>query len=281
MSIKAENLTHIYNRDAEKIEYALKDVSFELADGSFTGLIGHTGSGKSTLVQHLNGLLKPDSGTVYYNGEDIFAKGYDLKRLRSRVGLVFQYPEYQLFEETVLQDVMFGPSNMGFSENECREKAVHALSLTGVPEDLFDRSPFELSGGQKRRVAIAGVLAMDPEVLILDEPAAGLDPQGRTEILETVARLHRERHMSIILVSHSMDDVAEYADRILVMNMGELAFNDTCRNVFAHYEELEAMGLSAPQMNYIVRDLRAAGLNLDPSIGTVQAARDAILKALS
>ena len=281
MSIKVQNLTHIFNKDTEMATYALKDVSFTLEEGSFTGLIGHTGSGKSTLIQHLNGLLKPDSGTVYFHGEDIFAKGYDLKRLRSRVGLVFQYPEYQLFEETVLKDVMFGPSNMGFAEAECREKALWALRLTGVSEDLYDHSPFELSGGQKRRVAIAGVLAMEPEVMILDEPAAGLDPKGRSEMLGTIARLHEERHMTILLVSHSMDDVAEYAGRLLVMNRGELAFDDTCRNVFAHYEELEAMGLSAPQMNYIVRDLRALGLPLDPSIGTVDEARDAILKALS
>ena len=260
--------------------YAIRDVSFELEDGTFTGLIGHTGSGKSTLIQHLNGLVRPSSGTVYFNGEDIFAEGYPLKQLRGKVGLVFQYPEYQLFEADVLSDVEYGPKNMGLSDEEAAEKAKNALRMVGVREELFTHSPFELSGGQKRRVAIAGVLAMEPQVLILDEPTAGLDPKGRDEILDTVQYLHREKGITILLVSHSMEDIACYADHLLVLDKGELKFHDTPKAIFCQYQALEKMGLSAPQMTYLAGDLRKAGFDIDPSIGTVAEAKEAILAAL-
>lgn len=257
--------------------YAVKDVSFTIEDGSFIGLIGHTGSGKSTLIQHLNGLEMPTSGTVLFRGEDIFKPGYDLIRLRGHVGIVFQYPEYQLFEETVIKDVMFGPGNLGFDEEECKDKAEAALRAIGLEEETWDRSPFELSGGQKRRAALAGILAMEPEVLILDEPTAGLDPQGRNEMLELIGRLHHDRNMTILLVSHSMDDVAEYADKILVMNNGELLFYDTPKEVFRHIDELEKCGLSAPEITYLAHELRAEGFGIDVTLSTVDEAEDAIL----
>ena len=278
--IKVENLTHIYQAGTAMQSYAIKDISFEIEEGSFTGLIGHTGSGKSTLIQHLNGLIKPSSGTVFFKGEDVFAESYSLKSLRSRVGLVFQYPEYQLFEEDVIKDVMYGPKNMGLSDEEAREKAVEALKLTGMNEELYERSPFELSGGQKRRAAIAGVLSMEPEVLILDEPTAGLDPHGRDEILETIDKLHRERGITIILVSHSMDDIAKYADRLLVLDKGELKYNDVPKSVFREYKELEKMGLSAPQLTYLAADLIKSGVDIDPEIGTVEEAKNEILRLL-
>ena len=241
------------------------------------GIIGHTGSGKSTLIQHLNGLIRASSGALYYNGENIYEDGYDMKKLRTRVGLVFQYPEHQLFEIDVLTDVCFGPQNQGLTKEEALIRAKEALRLAGLDESYYKRSPFELSGGQKRRVAIAGVLAMEPEVLILDEPTAGLDPRGRDEILDQISRLHRERHMTIILVSHSMEDVARYADRLLVMNHGKKVFDGTPREVFSHYKELEAMGLAAPQVPYLVHDLKAQGIAIDESITTVEEAREAIL----
>ena len=241
------------------------------------GIIGHTGSGKSTLIQHLNGLIRASSGALYYNGENIYEDGYDMKKLRTRVGLVFQYPEHQLFEIDVLTDVCFGPQNQGLTKEEALIRAKEALRLAGLDESYYKRSPFELSGGQKRRVAIAGVLAMEPEVLILDEPTAGLDPRGRDEILDQISRLHRERHMTIILVSHSMEDVARYADRLLVMNHGKKVFDGTPREVFSHYKELEAMGLAAPQVTYLVHDLKAQGIAIDESITTVEEAREAIL----
>ncbi len=278
MSIKAEGLTYIYQAGTAMESYAVRDISFETKDGEFIGLIGHTGSGKSTLIQQLNGLIKPTSGKIYYNGEDIHSEGYDMKRLRQRVGLVFQYPEYQLFETDVLTDVKFGPKNMGMSDIEAEEAAKRALKLVGIGEDFYKRSPFELSGGQKRRAAIAGVLAMDPEVLILDEPAAGLDPLGKTEILETIARLHRERNNTIIMVSHSMEDVAEYADRIMVLDDGKLVYFDSPKEVFRHYEELEKMGLSAPQITYLMGDLKKRGLQVDDSVGTVAEACREILR---
>ena len=253
------------------------DVNFEIKDGEFVGIIGHTGSGKSTLIQHLNGLIRASSGALYYNGENIYEDGYDMKKLRTRVGLVFQYPEHQLFEIDVLTDVCFGPQNQGLTKEEALIRAKEALRLAGLDESYYKRSPFELSGGQKRRVAIAGVLAMEPEVLILDEPTAGLDPRGRDEILDQISRLHRERHMTIILVSHSMEDVARYADRLLVMNHGKKVFDGTPREVFSHYKELEAMGLAAPQVTYLVHDLKAQGIAIDESITTVEEAREAIL----
>ena len=272
------NLCHVYGQGTALEQYALKDVNLEIGDGQFIGLIGHTGSGKSTLIQHFNGLLKATSGDLLYNGESIYAPGYDMKQLRSRVGLVFQYPEHQLFEVDVFSDVCFGPRNQGLPEEEVKERAREALALVGMDESFYEQSPFELSGGQKRRVAIAGVLAMHPEVLILDEPTAGLDPRGRDEILGQIEKLHRERGMTIILVSHSMEDVARYADRLIVMNHGEKIFDDTPRNVFRHYRELEAIGLAAPQVTYIVQALRREGIPIDDSLITVEEARDAILQ---
>lgn len=280
MSLKLEHVTYTYNPGTAYETHALKDVSLEIPQGQFVGVIGHTGSGKSTLIQHFNGLMRPTSGTVYYNDEDIWQEGYSLKRLRSHVGLVFQYPEHQLFEADVLSDVCFGPKNQGLSQEEAQERAETALLQVGLKEKYFSSSPFELSGGQKRRVAIAGVLAMEPDVLILDEPTAGLDPKGRDEILDQIAYLHQERKITVILVSHSMEDIARYVERILVMNQGEKAFDGTPKEVFAHYKELEAMGLAAPQITYIMHALRENGLAADTSAITVEEARDSILKAL-
>ena len=279
--IEAKHLTHVYNAGTAMESRAFEDVSFRIERGEFIGIIGHTGSGKSTLIQHFNGLLKPTSGTVLFDGDDIFANGYDLRKLRSRVGMVFQYPEYQLFEETVIKDVMFGPLNMGASEAEAKKAAADALRVAGVEEAFWEHSPFELSGGQKRRVAIAGVLSMDPEVLILDEPAAGLDPAGREDILETIASLRKEKNITILLVSHSMDDVAQYADRIMVLSKGVLEFFDTPEHVFSHVEELETMGLSAPQITYLMKDLHDAGLNVDLTAVTVDEAAESILASLA
>lgn len=278
MSIKVEHLTYIYSPGTAFEQYALKDVNFEIPDGQFVGLIGHTGSGKSTLIQHLNGLIRQTEGTITYNGTDIYSEGYSLKELRSKVGLVFQYPEHQLFEVDVFSDVCFGPKNQGLSKEEVQERAREALRLVGLEEKFWEQSPFELSGGQKRRVAIAGVLAMKPEVLILDEPTAGLDPRGRDEILDQISELHREKHMTIILVSHSMEDIARYADRIMVMNHGEKAFDGPPKEVFEHYKELEAMGLAAPQVTYIVHGLKEHGVPIEDDITTVEEAARAILK---
>ena len=277
MSIKAVDLNYVYGNGTAFEQHALFDVNFEIQDGEFVGIIGHTGSGKSTLIQHLNGLIKASSGALYYNGENIYEDKYDMKKLRSKVGLVFQYPEHQLFEIDVLTDVCFGPKNQGFSEEEAKEKAKKALSLVGLGESYYSQSPFELSGGQKRRVAIAGVLAMEPEVLILDEPTAGLDPRGRDEILDQISKLHTERKMTIILVSHSMEDVARYAGRLIVMNHGQKVFDGTPREVFRHYKELEAIGLAAPQVTYLVHDLKEKGLDIDSDITTVAMLRDITL----
>ncbi len=280
MAIKVEDLTFVYNEGTALEQRALDGVSFEIPDGQFVGLIGHTGSGKSTLIQHLNGLVKPTGGKIYYNGEDIYGEGYSLRQLRSKVGLVFQYPEHQLFEVDVISDVCYGPRNLGLSEEEVRQRAEDALRLVGMKEKYWEQSPFELSGGQKRRVAIAGVLAMNPEVLILDEPTAGLDPKGRDEILAQVEKLHDARGMTIILVSHSMEDMARYADRLLVMNHGKKAFDGTPREIFRHYRELEQMGLAAPQVTYVVHALRERGVEIDEDITTVEEARDALLAVL-
>ena len=277
MSLKLENVSYIYEKGTSQETAAIKNVDLEINTGEFVAIIGHTGSGKSTLIQHLNGLIRASSGALYYNGENIYEDGYDMKKLRTRVGLVFQYPEHQLFEIDVLTDVCFGPQNQGLTKEEALIRAKEALRLAGLDESYYKRSPFELSGGQKRRVAIAGVLAMEPEVLILDEPTAGLDPRGRDEILDQISRLHRERHMNIILVSHSMEDVARYADRLLVMNHGKKVFDGTPREVFSHYKELEAKGLAAPQVTYLVHDLKAQGIAIDESITTVEEAREAIL----
>lgn len=277
MSIKAVDLNFVYGGGTAFEQHALFDVNFEIEDGEFIGLIGHTGSGKSTLIQHLNGLIKASAGALYYNGENIYDSDYDMKNLRSKVGLVFQYPEHQLFEVDVLTDVCFGPKNQGLGKEAAEEKAIQALSLVGLDSSYYKQSPFELSGGQKRRVAIAGVLAMEPEVLILDEPTAGLDPRGRDEILEQIDHLHRERNMTIILVSHSMEDVARYADRLIVMNHGQKVYDGTPKSVFHHYKELEAIGLAAPQITYLVHDLREQGIPVDEDITTVAEAKEAIL----
>ncbi|HJD27829.1 MAG TPA: energy-coupling factor transporter ATPase [Candidatus Blautia avicola] len=280
MSLKLEHVTYTYNPGTAYETHALKDVSLEIPQGQFVGVIGHTGSGKSTLIQHFNGLMRPTSGTVFYNGEDIWQEGYSLKRLRSKVGLVFQYPEHQLFEADVLSDVCFGPKNQGLSQEEAQERARTALKQVGLKEKYYASSPFELSGGQKRRVAIAGVLAMEPEVLILDEPTAGLDPKGRDEILDQIAWLHQERKISVLLVSHSMEDIARYVERILVMNHGEKVFDGVPKEVFSHYKELESIGLAAPQITYIMHALRENGLQTDTSAITVEEAKNSILKAL-
>ena len=279
MKLIADHVTYQYNKGTEQEVYALKDVNFVIRPGEFIGLIGHTGSGKSTLVQHLNGLLMPDAGTIYFDGEDITEKGYDKKKLRSKVGLVFQYPEHQLFEETVFADVCFGPKNMGLSRKEAELKAYEALKKVGVEEIYFDQSPFDLSGGQKRRVAIAGVLAMQPEILVLDEPTAGLDPKGRRELLERIRKLREKDGITVILVSHSMEDVAEYVDRIMVMNEGRLLYDAPTKEVFSHYKELEEIGLMAPQVTYVMRDLEEAGLPVSTEATTLTQARDEILKA--
>ena len=280
MSLEVRHLTHIYNKGTAMESCAVKDVSFTLEDGDFVGVIGHTGSGKSTLIQHLNGLEQPTEGTVLYNGEDIFAEGYDLKSLRGKVGLVFQYPEYQLFEETVLKDVMFGPLNMGRTKEEAENLAREALKSLGLDESYLSRSPFELSGGEKRRAALAGILAMEPEVLILDEPTAGLDPRARLEMLELVRSLHEKKGISVLLVSHSMDDVAEYADKILVMDNAELKFFDTPKEVFKHREELLSYGLDVPEITEIAHALREAGFEVPEDLSTLDEAVDAILKAV-
>ena len=280
MSLKLEHVTYTYNPGTAYETHALKDVSLEIPQGQFVGVIGHTGSGKSTLIQHFNGLMRPTSGTVFYNKEDIWQEGYSLKRLRSKVGLVFQYPEHQLFEADVLSDVCFGPKNQGLSQEEALERARTALKQVGFKEKYYSASPFELSGGQKRRVAIAGVLAMEPEVLILDEPTAGLDPKGRDEILDQIAWLHEERKISVLLVSHSMEDIARYVERILVMNQGEKVFDGAPKEVFSHYKELEAIGLAAPQITYIMHALRENGLWTDLTAITVEEAKNSILKAL-
>ena len=277
MAIIIHELEHRYEDGSAGEKVALHDVNIKIEQGEMIGLIGHTGSGKSTLIQHLNGLLKPTSGAVFYDGKDINDSDFSKKKLRSKVGLVFQYPEYQLFESTVIDDVKFGPKNIGMDSLKIDMNSFQALKQVGIGEDLLDVSPLELSGGQKRRVAIAGVLAMEPEVLILDEPTAGLDPSGRDEILDLVAKLHKERNLTVILVSHSMEDVARYAGRLIVMNHGQKVFDGTPREVFRHYKELEAIGLAAPQVTYLVHDLKEKGLDIDSDITTVAEAKEAIL----
>lgn len=276
MPIIIDKVSHIYGEDTAMPVKALNNISLVIPDGQFIGLIGHTGSGKSTLVQHLNGLMKATSGNIYFNGEDIDAEGYDKKLLRSKVGLVFQYPEHQLFETDVFADVCFGPKNLGLSKKEVELRAYEALKLVGMEDEYFYQSPFDLSGGQKRRVAIAGVLAMRPEVLVLDEPTAGLDPKGRDEILDQISKLKKETGITVILVSHSMDDVAKYVDRIVVMNKGSIMFDDMPKEVFKHYEELEQIGLAAPQITYIMKDLRDHGYDVGKDITTVNEAKEEI-----
>ncbi len=279
MSIALEHVNYVYSPGTAYEKHALKDVSLEIAQGQFVGIIGHTGSGKSTLIQHLNGLMKATSGKVLYDGQNIYDEGYDMKRLRSQVGLVFQYPEYQLFEEDVLRDVCFGPKNQGLSAEECEKCAREALDLVGFPEKYYRQSPFELSGGQKRRVAIAGILAMHPKVLVLDEPTAGLDPKGRDEILDQIEHLHRETGMTVILVSHSMEDIANYVERIIVMNRGEKMLDGVPKEVFSHYKELEKVGLAAPQVTYVMHDLKERGFQVSTDATTIGEAADEIMRS--
>lgn len=276
MPIILDKVSHIYGEDTTMAVKALDKISLVIPDGQFIGLIGHTGSGKSTLVQHLNGLMRPTSGNIYFNGQDIDESDFDKKMLRSKIGLVFQYPEHQLFETDVFSDVCFGPKNLGLSKKEIELRAYEALKLVGLEDEYFYQSPFDLSGGQKRRVAIAGVLAMKPDVLILDEPTAGLDPKGRDEILDQILKLKVETGITVFLVSHSMDDVAKYVDRIIVMNRGSILYDDIPKEVFKHYQELEAIGLAAPQVTYIMKELRDHGYDVSDEITTIEEAKRAI-----
>ena len=279
MSIKVIDLNYTYGAGTAFEQHALKHVNFEINDGEFVGLIGHTGSGKSTLIQHLNGLIRPTGGDILYHGTSIYSDGYKMKELRSKVGLVFQYPEHQLFVADVFSDVCFGPKNLGLSKEEIQARAMEALELVGIGEEYYKQSPFDLSGGQKRRVAIAGVLAMKPDMLVLDEPTAGLDPKGRDEILGEISLLREKTGMTIVLVSHSMEDVANYVNRIIVMNKGSVMFDDEPKRVFAHGKELEAVGLAAPQVTYIMQTLKEAGLAVETDATTLTEARDSILAA--
>ena len=276
--IKAEHLTHIYSQGTPFEHIALNDVCFEIEKGEFIGVIGHTGSGKSTLMQHLNGLMKPTSGKLYFNGRDVWEKGYSLKDLRFSVGVVFQYPEYQLFEETVRKDVAFGPKNMGLSEDETEKRVIDAIRFVGLDESVLEKSPFDLSGGQKRRVALAGVIAMDPEILILDEPAAGLDPIGREKVLGKISDYHKKYGKTILLVSHSMEDIVKYADKVLVMNKGKLFCHEDTDSVFARQDEIIKIGLDVPQITKIMMKLRDKGVDLGKDIYTVERAKDRIMQ---
>ena len=270
--IETRDLTYIYGEGTPFEKVAVEGVSTAIEKGEFVGVIGHTGSGKSTLIQTLNGLIRPTSGQVLLDGKDIWAEPKKIRSVRFRVGMVFQYPEYQLFEETVLKDIMFGPKNMGLSEDEARERAYEAARFTDLKEELLEKSPFELSGGEKRRAAIAGVIAMDPEVLILDEPTAGLDPRGRDVLLSQIGQYHRERGNTVLLVSHSMEDIGRTADRLLVMSGGHKQFLAPTREVFSHGEELESMGLRVPQITKIMQELIKLGVPVDPATLTVEGA---------
>lgn len=278
MQVKTENLEYTYMPGTPFEKKALTDINIEINDGEFVGLIGHTGSGKSTLIQHLNGLIKPTGGKVLADGKDLADKDVNLRNLRFKIGLVFQYPEYQLFDETVLDDIAFGPKNIGLSEEEAFARAREAMELVGLPADLEKKSPLELSGGQKRRVAIAGVLAMEPELLILDEPAAGLDPKGRTDILNKIKDLHEKKHLSILLVSHSMEDIAKMAERVIIIKEGKIACQGKTEEIFALGEELKSYGLDVPQVTKLINKLREAGLDLPENIYTVSKAKEEILK---
>ena len=278
--IKVEHLSYVYNPGLPTAVTALDDVSFTVEEGDFVGIIGATGSGKSTLITHMNGLNKPTSGKIYIDGRDLWADPEKIRDFRFLTGLVFQYPEYQLFEETCYKDIAFGPKNMGLDEAEVDRRVHEAADFVGLDPALLERSPFELSGGQKRRVAIAGVLAMDPEVLILDEPTAGLDPRGRDEILDQISYLQKERGITVILVSHSMEDVARYVDRLIVMNQGEVRFDGTPKEVFRHYKELEEIGLAAPQVTYLMQELKEKGASVDTEATTVEEAAETIEKWL-
>ena len=280
MSIKINHLTHVYGENSVFEKKALDDINLEINDGEFIGLIGHTGSGKSTLIQHLNALLVPTSGEVLLNGENIYADKSKLKTIRQKVGLVFQYPEHQLFEMTVYKDVAYGPGNLGLSEDEIDKRVREALETVGLGEEIYEKSPFELSGGQKRRAAIAGVLAMEPEVLILDEPTAGLDPKGRDEILDGIKLMHEKRKITVILVSHSMEDVAKLVDRIVVLAKGKIAVTGTPKEVFAQTEKLESIGLAAPQISYVFSELIQRGYDVPSDVYTVSEATEVLYKFL-
>jgi energy-coupling factor transport system ATP-binding protein len=282
MSVIVKNLTHIYDEGMPFASKALDDISFEIKDNDFVGLIGHTGSGKSTLIQHLNGLLKPSSGEIIVNGFNITDKDLNLTEIRKRVGIVFQYPEYQLFEETVEKDIAFGPGNLGLDEAEISKRVKNSMEAVGLDYETYkDKSPFDLSGGQKRRVAIAGVIAMNPEVLILDEPTAGLDPGGRDEIFNLIKKLHRDNNITIILSSHSMDDMAKLAQTIIVMNHGKIEFMGTPREVFtSHADKLREIGLDVPQVLELATKLRQKGFDIRPDILTVEEVKDEILKVM-
>lgn len=279
MSLILDKINYYYGKGTAFESAALKNISLSIPDGEFIGIIGHTGSGKSTLIQHMNGLIKADSGSIYYNGKDIYDKDFKMTDLRRKVGLVFQYPEHQLFEATVIKDVLFGPTNIGMDKLKAELAAYGALKAVGIGDDLIDASPFELSGGQKRRVAIAGVLAMSPEILVLDEPTAGLDPAGRTELLNLLKEIHETKGITVILVSHSMEDVAEYAERLIVIDEGEIKYDDEPRKVFAHADELRKMGLEIPQCTELMGKLADAGLNVDRNCLTIDEAVNSILKA--
>lgn len=281
MSIILDHVDYVYGGDTTLSVHALKNVNLVIPDGQFIGLIGHTGSGKSTLVQHLNGLIKPTGGHIYFNGEDIHDPDYNKKKLRSKVGLVFQYPEHQLFEIDVFSDVCFGPKNLGLSKQEAELRAYAALKQVGLQDEYFYQSPFDLSGGQKRRVAIAGVLAMKPDVLVLDEPTAGLDPKGRDEILDQIAKLKEETGITVILVSHSMEDVAKYVERIIVMNQGSVLYDDVPKEVFKHYKQLEDVGLAAPQVTYIMQALVKSGMPVATDATTIEEAKREILRVIN
>ena len=278
--IKVEHLSYVYNPGMPNAVTALDDVSFEVEEGDFVGIIGATGSGKSTLITHMNGLNKPTSGHIIIDGRDLWAEPEKIREFRFLTGLVFQYPEHQLFENDVISDVCFGPMNQGLSREEAEKEAKQALTQVGVKESNFKKSPFELSGGQKKRVAIAGVLAMNPKILILDEPTAGLDPKGRDDILDQIAELHKVRGITIVLVSHSMEDVAKYVERIIVMNHGQVMFDNTPCEVFKHYKELEQIGLAAPQVTYLMHELKEKGLNVNTEATTVAEARESLLEVL-
>ncbi len=280
MSIIVKNLSHIYSKNGPFERTAISDVSFEIDDGEFIGLIGHTGSGKSTLIEHLNGLLKPSGGQIIIDGEDITQGGCNLNKIRSKVGLVFQYPEYQLFEETVYKDIAYGPSNMNLTDDEIKRRVYDALAFVGLEPETLEKSPFDLSGGQKRRVAIAGVLAMEPSVLILDEPTAGLDPVGRNDLLMRLKRMHEEKKITIILVSHSMEDIADTVDKVMVMADGKLKTFGKVNEVFSQSEMLEKIGLDIPQVCSVMRYFKEQGYEIDSNIYNVDKAADAIFKMI-
>lgn len=280
MSIEIRNLNHVYAKDTAFEKKALDNISFTINTGEFFGIIGHTGSGKSTLIQHFNSLLKPDSGEIFIDGQNINTNKESIRISRQKAGLVFQYPEHQLFETTVFKDVAFGPSNMKLPGEEVSRRVKRALKLVGIEESLYEKSPFDLSGGQKRRVAIAGVLSMEPDILILDEPTAGLDPKGREEILGSISALHKSLNNTVIIVSHTMEDIAQYTDRLAVLDKGTLKYIGSPREVFKNAEELEKIGLAAPQISYLIKNLNKRGFHLSEDIYTVQEAAEAIMQEI-